>query len=204
MNFIKQHLYLVLCALCILLLGGFYLYQRNKPEAVIQINENGKVLSTTEGSFLTNSPKSTETSRTIKVYITGAVVSPGVYEVQEGARVDDVLQLAGGQTEEADLLRLNLAAYVSDAQQIIVPTVGEDSVLLETESVSTAESGLVNINTADKALLETLPGIGPVIAGNIIEYRTQNGFFKSIEDIMNVNRIGEGIFANIKGLITVD
>ncbi|MFO7154312.1 MAG: helix-hairpin-helix domain-containing protein [Caldicoprobacter oshimai] len=143
----------------------------------------------------------------IKVYIVGAVRYPGVIEVEEGSRLIDVLELAGGATEEADLEKVNLALRVQDEGMYKIPKIGEE--LLEQNpavSGTTSEQGQqkVNINTADEATLDTLPGIGPSKAKRIIEYREQNGPFKSVEEIKNVSGIGDKTFEQLKDLITVN
>ncbi|WP_252226973.1 helix-hairpin-helix domain-containing protein [Caldicoprobacter algeriensis] len=143
----------------------------------------------------------------IKVYIVGAVRYPGVIEVEEGSRLIDVLELAGGATEEADLERVNLALRVQDEGMYKIPKIGEElSEQNPTVSGTTSEQGQqkVNINTADEATLDTLPGIGPSKAKRIIEYREQNGPFKSIEEIKNVSGIGDKTFEQLKDLITVN
>ncbi len=143
----------------------------------------------------------------IKVYIVGAVRYPGVIEVEEGSRLIDVLELAGGATEEADLERVNLALRVQDEGMYKIPKIGEE---LSEQSpallgaISKQEQQKININTADEATLDTLPGIGPSKAKRIIEYREQNGPFKSIEELKNVSGIGEKTFEQLKDLITVN
>jgi competence protein ComEA len=141
----------------------------------------------------------------IAVYISGEVVNPGVYEVSTGARLEQVVALAGGLTEQADPDRINLAAYMSDAQHIVVPAVGSPVTANETAAAaaSSEQNALININTAASEELQTLPGIGEAIAGYIIEYREENGGFKSIDEIMNVMRIGAVTFDKIKDRITV-
>lgn len=136
---------------------------------------------------------------TIVIYVSGQVNNAGVYSLKEGSRVLDAVNAAGGAVETADLEALNLAALLKDADHIIVPAKGEKAV------GTSGDSGekLININTADAEELKSLPGIGDVIAGNIIKYRTKNGDFKSIEEIKNVPRIGDSIFEQIKADITV-
>lgn len=145
------------------------------------------------------------------VYICGAVNNPNVYTLDEGSRIIDVLNMAGGALEDADLNQLNLAEKIYDSQKIYVPKKGEeiDKSPLKVENregkASTVESsnGLININTASAEQLQTLPGIGTVIAQNIIEYRESHGSFSSIEEIQNVSRIGQKTFQKIKDKITV-
>jgi len=171
-----------------------------------------------------DSGKETETPETLDneppenvvVYVCGAVVNPGVYELSEGSRIDDALAAAGGFSEDADRTYVNLAARLSDGSKLQIPTISETSdeaLAKEIESFDTGDngyksgasdgSGLININTASQTELATLPGIGEGIAGKIIKYRDENGSFKSIEDIMKVSGIKDKLFSKIKDQITV-
>jgi competence protein ComEA len=149
-------------------------------------------------------PTETETATEtppVKVYITGAVKNPGVYEIEDGARIETVLALAGGATDDADLKAVNLSKKVHDEQQIIIPAIGEEiDPLPETPA---AANGKIDINTAEREQLMTLPGIGEGIADAIIEYREANGAFQTAEDIKNVDRIGDKTFERLKNDITV-
>ncbi len=133
----------------------------------------------------------------IKVYICGEVIRPGVYEISREARVSDVLKLAGGPGPDAALQSINLARRVTDEEKISVPS------LEDIKSQEQKSSGLININSASQHLLETLPGIGPATAENILEHREKEGPFKKIEDIKEVWGIGDKKFQEIKGLISV-
>jgi competence protein ComEA len=149
------------------------------------------------------------------VYVCGAVRTPGVVRVPAGARVADALDLAGGPTSRAELAAVNLAAKVVDGQQILVPEKGQAAVAPATASAAGAGSstgaglaaapagGLVNINTATLEQLDALQGVGPSTAQKIIDYRTANGPFSSIDDIKNVSGIGDAKFAAMKDAITV-
>jgi competence protein ComEA len=151
----------------------------------------------------------------IAVYISGAVAKPGVYLLPEGSRIGDAVQAAGGPSAEANIEAVNLAARVSDEQHITVPRQGETPVAAAqkptgrpshaTATPATAQrvNGKVDLNTATAKELESLPGIGEVLAGRIVEYRNANGPFKAIEDIMNVAGIKEAVFAQIRDLVTV-
>lgn len=144
------------------------------------------------------------------VYITGAVKNPDVYEVPEGAIVRDLIIKAGGVLDDADLINCNLAYRVHDGEKIVIPfkaSQSSDSTTLISGTASsvstTVTEGKVNINSSTVEQLMKLPGIGEVKAKAIIEYRETNGYFKSIEEIMNVSGIGEKTFEKIRDLITV-
>ena len=142
------------------------------------------------------------------VDISGAVVNPGVYEVDSQTRLFQVIEMAGGLTENADVNSLNRAEIVCDGQKIIVGILGEPSAAASDSTGSqSAQSGItngkVNLNLAGSATLQTIPGIGPSKAERIIDYRNTNGRFRKIEDIMNITGIGEKTFESIKDYITV-
>ena len=152
----------------------------------------------------------------ITVYITGEVVNPGVYTIAEGERLNAALRLAGGATENADLSRVNLAAYATDAAHYRIPATGGEPVgaaeplgdgsAPNPDAVGAPESCQppVNINTASAQCLETLPGIGGVRAESIVAHREQEGPFASPQAITDVSGIGDGIFRRLAELITVD
>ena len=134
----------------------------------------------------------------ICVYVCGQVMKPGVYELSEDARVTDAIIAAGGMTEEADQTYLNQAAFVEDGQKIYVPAVEELDVM------NNGVSGKISLNRAGIAELTTLTGVGVAKAKAIIQYRESNGGFKSIEEIMNIEGIKEGVFDRIKDEISVE
>lgn len=134
----------------------------------------------------------------IYVHVLGAVQTPGLYQLHEGARVMDAVAAAGGMTDEADPAAINLARFVTDGEQIRVPTVGEAE-----EEDGTDGQGRVNLNTATAEDLETLPRIGPALAQRIIAWRDENGGFRSVDDLRNVSGIGEKTFAMLKDLVTI-
>lgn len=147
----------------------------------------------------------------VYVDVGGAVVTPGVYRLREGARVAQAIDAAGGLTPEADVAGLNRASRVVDGQKIYVSHVGEQQTVSdvagsgpgEASASASVVSNLVNINTANAAELQTLSGVGPSMAQSIIDERTQNGPFTSIEDLMRVSGIGEKKFAKIKDCICI-
>jgi competence protein ComEA len=137
----------------------------------------------------------------LAVYVTGAVLNPGVYTLPHEARVQDALAAAGGPTADADLDRVNLAQRVHDEDQIHFPEVGGE--ILPSTSTGGSGQGLIDINTASAEELESLPNIGPTLAQSIIDHRTAQGPFATIEGIMEVRGIGDGLFEEIRELIVV-
>lgn len=141
-----------------------------------------------------------EPDEIIKVYITGAIKSPGVYKAEPGDRVEDIVNKAGGFLEDADAINVNLAAKVSDEETIYIPKKGE--ITNQATSIVSANN-LININTATKEELCTLTGIGSSRADDIISYRNTNSGFKSIDELKNVPGIKDKTFNKIKDKITV-
>ncbi len=147
-------------------------------------------------------------STRIAVYITGAVVNPGVYAATAGQRLDAVVALAGGAAPDADLNRVNLAAYVTDAAHYRIPARREPASgaappASEAAASSPACAAPVDINSATAECLATLPGIGSVRADSIVAHREQAGPFATADGIVAVSGIGNGIYQRIAGLITV-
>lgn len=145
----------------------------------------------------------------IVIHIIGEVYEEGVYELYEGARIIDAVNSAGGLTLDADTSKINLAYILKDGQKVLIPSLYDvidefvtnesgDNIIEEN-----TQNNIVNINTASKEELKTLPGIGDSTAQKIISYRNENGRFLVIEDIMNVSGIGNSKFESIKDYITV-
>ena len=197
----KEAIYAGAAVMCVIAAGWFYTSDRRKSADVYEM---AAAAEPSESAKARISESAEAPLKRIKIYITGAVTNPGVYELNEGSRVEDALGLAGGPTAEADMLRVNLAARLKDEQQIIVPKEGETVDKMPAEGQNESGDSRININTADEPELMKLPGVGEVTAKNIIAYRTEHGAFQSIEDIRNVTRIGEKTFERFKELITVD
>ena len=143
---------------------------------------------------------------TVTVHVAGMVRRPGVYELQEGNRVLDAIEAAGGPRRGADLGGLNLAAVLVDAQQVLVPERGaaEPAAGTAPPASGSAPAGqLVNVNTATPAELEALPGIGPVLAESIVAYREEQGPFASIDQLEDVSGIGPVTLEEIRDLVTL-
>lgn len=140
----------------------------------------------------------------VVVHVAGAVNRPGVVVLSPDARVKDAVDAAGGAVAGADLARVNLAAELVDGSQIYVPLVGEDPPgPVDGGQGLDAPGGLVDVNTADAAALETLPGIGPATAAAIIEHRQTHGPFTAVEGLLDVNGIGEAKLAALVDLVQV-
>ena len=147
------------------------------------------------------------------VDVTGWVRQPGVYEFPAGSRVIDAIERAGGPREHAELAVLNLAAPLADGQQIVVPKQGEAVPVPGVSGAATDTGGvpavpgatgpLVNVNTADAIQLETLPGVGPVLAGSIIQHRTEHGPFTTVEQLEDVSGIGPATLEKLRPLVTL-
>jgi competence protein ComEA len=173
----------------------------------------GLVARTVPAAFApTGAPGLPTAAAVLLVHVVGQVHRPGVVRLPPGSRVLDAVQAAGGPTSSADLNHLNLARPVADGEQIVVPKPGE---ILPTGvvpgiagggvgSTSTGSvGGLVNLNTADAAALDSLPGVGPVIAQRILDWRTQHGRFTSVNELGEVSGIGDKLMAQIGPKVTV-
>lgn len=141
----------------------------------------------------------------VTVDVAGKVRRPGIVVLPAGSRVDDALRAAGGARRGVDLTPLNLARVLVDGEQVLVGVTAPSVVLgtLGDPGTPTPAGALVNINTADQALLETLPGVGPVTAGAIISWRTEHGGFSAVEELVEVDGIGEATLAKLAPLVTI-
>lgn len=140
---------------------------------------------------------------TIYADICGCVKNPGVYELAEGTRIFQLIEEAGGLTDDADIAGLNRAEVVTDGQKIIIPAIGEDTGTAEgTSGAYTDAGGRININKADAKQLQEIPGVGPATADKIIQYRESHGKFSAVDDIKNVSGIGDKTFERMKEYIT--
>ena len=146
----------------------------------------------------------------IKVHITGEVLKQGLIELDEGSRIADAINEAGNITEFADLSKVNLAYELSDGQKVYIPSIKDETEEYISESAGESvlededvKDGKININTADIDLLQTINGVGESLASKIIDYRKQNGKFKSVEDLKNVSGIGDKKLEDIKDKVIV-
>ena len=143
----------------------------------------------------------------IYVALAGAVRHPGVYSLKSGARVFDAVFAAGGLTAKADQTSVNLARVVTDGEQIVVAKIGVGSSGVGSSSVGSSgpssAGSLISLNQASETELEALPGVGPALAGRMVDWRTANGGFKSKQDLLNVTGIGDKLYAAISKLVTL-
>lgn len=141
----------------------------------------------------------------LTVYVSGEVNAPGLVEISPGSRIGDAVEACGGFTSLADRAGINLAQKAEDGMQINIAARQEQTAgsTAGAPAANSSQGGFVNLNTATKEELDTLPGIGPAMASRIIEYRQANGSFKSIEDIKEVKGIGEAKFAKMKDRLRI-
>lgn len=139
------------------------------------------------------------------VHVLGEVADPGLYILAADARLVDALAAAGGTSDAADLRAVNLARQLSDGEQIIVPKQGEQDAQSPGGTGGTGGSadGKIDLNTADQAALETLPRIGPALAQRILEWREENGRFRSVDDLLAVSGIGEKMLVGVRDKVRV-
>lgn len=222
---LKQKMLVGIITIILISLIGIYGYTSNNNEKEeIDINQMLDVQSIPDENIQQNDEKgevienenTKEDKKEIVIHITGEVKNKGIILLKKGDRIADAIEAAGGLTKEADVDQINLAYLLEDGQKIYIPN-KKDKELKEEKVYITSESGnnviienikggenkKVNINVASQSELETLPGIGPSIASRIIEYREQNGKFKSIEDLQNVKGIVNSKFENVRDYIMV-
>ncbi|MEY3406880.1 MAG: hypothetical protein RLZZ556_952 [Actinomycetota bacterium] len=132
----------------------------------------------------------------IFVHIAGKVKNPGIYQLDSGARVFDVVLLAGGFTKKANQSSINLARVVTDGEQIVIGSGTSQELLNNSQS-------FISLNHSSVSTLEDLPGVGPALAGRIVDWREANGGFKTKEDLLNVAGIGDKLYSSIKDLVTL-
>lgn len=176
--------------------GAGFWYVRSLPAPV-------QVRSGPSGALVAAPTASVSPATVILVDVAGWVRRPGVYEFAEGARVIDAIDAAGGARPGAVLSSLNLAAPLVAGTQVLVPKESQSAPTTETGTGTSGATGLVNVNSATNAELETLPGIGEVIAQAIVDHRTENGPFTSVEQLVDVSGIGDATLENIRELVTV-
>ena len=175
--------------------GGSSELNKNDNESIfVEENESMEVIT-----------KKEEEKETVKIVvdIKGEIKNPNIYWLEEGCIIEDLINVAGGITEEGDLSKINRAQKLNDHEVVIIPNINDKESEIESIIPSSNNENKVNINTASINELDTLSGIGPSKAEAIIKYREENGTFKSIEEIKNVTGIGEALFEKFKENITI-
>ena len=195
MDIINKYKYLLAIIIIIFTIVGVIVYNfmQNNTEEEYNFEENE-----IEKEIIKETIK--EEKNKIKIHISGEVINPGVIEIDEGSRIIDAVNLAGGLTEEADLTKVNLAYILEDAMKINIPNINDIQEVMEEDNV---EKVMVNINTANVEELQKISGIGLSTAQKIVQYRKENGKFTEIEEIKNVTGVGESKFEKIKNNIYV-
>lgn len=180
--------------------GGKSKLNKNNNESIfVEENESMEVISKKE-------EKEEKESTKIVVDIEGEVKKPDIYWLKEDSIIEDLINIAGGVTEEGDLSKINRAEKLNNHEVVVIPNINDEESEGETiisSTINNNKDNKININTANSAELDSLSGIGPSKAEAIIKYREENGNFKTIEEIKNVTGIGEGLFEKFKENITI-
>jgi competence protein ComEA len=189
-----------LVILVVLVLGGRFALGRDDGPAGGAVEAAGKAPASTELQETSGPP-----ARIVLVHVVGAVHRPGLYRLREGSRVADALERAGGARPKAALELVNLAAPVADGQQVLVPRRGEEASIGGASSGTAGSPGLpalkVHLNSATLEELDTLPGVGPITAQKILDYRTEHGAFQTVDELDAVPGIGPTRLAELKPLV---
>ncbi|MFD1850217.1 helix-hairpin-helix domain-containing protein [Oceanobacillus bengalensis] len=194
LNLLKKGSFVILTCIVFLLFLFFTREDFNEPDGDLTAVTSSNNLLPEESSI------ETETQDSAVVDVKGGVVNPGVYEMNIDARVNDVIKKAGGFTADADQTTVNLAQKVHDEMIIFIPVIGDVSNI---QTGPTNDSSKIRINSASKEEIEGLSGIGPSKAEAIIQHREEQGYFQTVEDLLEVSGIGEKTLENIKEEIQV-
>ncbi|MEN1762044.1 helix-hairpin-helix domain-containing protein [Anoxynatronum sibiricum] len=209
----RQHKWIFIIGTCLLfvILGLYQHYEQQKTIYILSEIEKTNLSEQPQPESALSAASAIELEkRIIMVHIEGMIQHPGVYELEEEARLIDLVHLAGGLREGA-AKKVNLAQKLHDEAFVFIPSEEEFDLEVDTtlptlnfkSSVSSSNSQLININTADQRQLETLPGIGPVLAERIVNYREQHGLFKTLLELKKVSGIGDKKFQDLESSITI-
>lgn len=216
---------IIILMILVLIGGGLYYFFVVKDEGVDIESLSGRnvLIPYEDGNNVNEITEIVEEIKRIVVDVAGEVKKPGVIEIDEGSRIKDAIELAGGVTNKADTSDMNLAYKLEDGMKIKVPSkkAKEANIEKDTDTYVSTDAGsgvktqesrtsnasnkakVININTASQAELETLPGVGSATASKIIKYRDEKGKFKKKEDIKNVSGIGDSKYEKLKNYIKV-
>lgn len=210
-DFINENKFiLIIIGSVLFIVGGIWFYSNQNNDNILILEqdtheESGNIQDEEDG-IIDDNHEAQEQPKEIMVHIIGQVKNPGVVSITEGTRLIEAIEKLGGPLEEADLDAVNLSQKLVDEQKIYIPKMGEKTeqdIISSIDNTNLSKDDRININTCSQQELMTLPGIGQVISGNIINYRESKGGFKDIEEIKEVNRIGDKIFNDIKDKIKV-
>ena len=211
----KQKKIILIIGIIVTIIVMFFIYKKADKKEIINMDEEILVMANSTSSD--NAKKEGDDMEDIiVVHVSGAIKSPGVVKLKQGARIEDAIEKAGGLKDNADISNVNLAYVLEDGVKIIIPekrddgqtvdivssSVG-DEIILNFNSNEEEKKTKVNINKASQSDLESLSGVGPSLASKIIDYRNNNGKFSNIEDIKNVSGIGDNKFEAIKDYICI-
>lgn len=211
----KTIIFISIIIVCVI--GTYYLFIKEKE--YIENDSNLIVSNGIEKEDKENDTKDIEEKNKIVVYIAGAIKNEGVYELEENSRITDIIEKAGGLTDDANINNINLAYILQDGVKVYIPKDNDKNEIKDETNIyvskengeSNIDNGTsvetknskININTATQTELETLPGIGPSTATKIINYRKENGKFNSIEELKKVSGIGDSKYNKIKEMIRI-
>jgi competence protein ComEA len=197
----RRNALLLVAALAVVLLGASRLFGSSASKSAPLPRE--PVVPAATVSPAVGSAAGSELGRAVVIDVVGAVRRPGLYHLTQGARVADALARAGGATRKADLAAVNLAAPVADGEQVVVPRRGAAGAVAAPGAAATAGApqGPVHLNTATLEQLDGLPGVGPVTAQKILDYRTKHGAFHSVDELDAVSGIGPARLDSLRDLV---
>lgn len=211
----KTIIFISIIIVCVI--GTYYLFIKEKE--YIGNDSNLIISNGIEKEAKENDTKNIEEKNKIVVYIAGAIKNEGVYELEENSRITDIIEKAGGLTDDANINNINLAYILQDGVKVYIPKDNDKNEIKDETNIyvskengeSNIDNGTsvetknskININTATQTELETLPGIGPSTATKIINYRKENGKFNSIEELKKVSGIGDSKYNKIKEMIRI-
>jgi competence protein ComEA len=188
-EFTPRALKAAITALAAVRFAGYFFGTATVVTPKIAVSKNAGVSSTSEIA-----------KPTIFVHIAGSVKRPGIYQLESGSRVYEAVLAAGGLGAKANQMSVNLARVLTDGEQLLVASNAQS--MNQQFNVPSTPS-LISLNQASASQLEDLPGVGPALAGRMVDWRTANGGFKSKEDLLNVSGIGDKLYAGVKDLVTL-
>lgn len=211
----KQRKIVIIIGIVVVIIVMIFIYQKTDSKQILEQDDSSMMVQNSEKSVQSNDniTRDNKEEGQIVVHVAGEVKSPGIVKLNEGERIEDAIEKAGGLTDNAQINNVNLAYVLEDGVKIIIPSkdsIEEDKIINEDagkgiiiENSYEENKIMININKATESDFERLSGVGASLATKIIDYRNKNGKFSTIEDIKNVSGIGESKFNAIKDYICV-